>query len=143
MSINSSSFSVASNPKAIVCPKPRRLVSQQMEDCESWAGTELLEIILAKANYRAEKHNFQVALSPPFFNGSPPMRASNPLIQDEQFGIAKMSPLSPSTESTTSPSSRIHNSGRSSSSGHVKCGSKPAPVRIEGFNCCGISAVMA
>lgn len=157
---SSSSSMAAACPNGVVCPKPRRLVNndpinvrpsrivhtnnQQMESCESRAGSELLDIILAKGNYGAgaEKPNFQVASSPPFFNGSPPVRASNPLIQDEQFGIGKMSPLSsPPVGSSASPQSRKNSGG--GSSGRVKCGNQPAPVRIEGFNCRGISAVMA
>ncbi|KAL3512249.1 hypothetical protein ACH5RR_024966 [Cinchona calisaya] len=147
--VNSSSM--AACPNGVVCPKPRRpasflpIINPQVEACESRAaGTELLDIILAKGSYGAEKNSFQVASSPPFFNGSPPVRASNPLIQDEQFVIGKVSPVSSSMGSSASPSSRKTGSG--GSSGRVKCGTKPAPVRIEGFNCrgnCSISAVVA
>lgn len=153
--INSSSMAVYHS--SVVCPKPRRLVNvnvngpinirpsrvvhatttsnYQMEASESRAGTELLDLILTKGNNGAEKLNFQVASSPPFFNGSPPVRASNPVIQDEQFRIGKiMSPLSPSMEA-------LAKNGSGGSSGRVKCVNKPAPVRIEGFECRGTAVV--
>ncbi|KAI5660196.1 hypothetical protein M9H77_28989 [Catharanthus roseus] len=165
-----SSFSMgmmAADSNGVVCPKPRRLVNvndsisfrpsrllhannQPLEAGESKAGTELLDIILTKGDYGAEKPNFQVASSPPFFSGSPPVRASNPLIQDEQFGNSKLSPLSPSFAAMDSPSSsRKSNNGGGAGGGgggcvRMKFGHNPAPVRIEGFNCrrnCSISAV--
>ncbi|KAK9278088.1 hypothetical protein L1049_027646 [Liquidambar formosana] len=40
----------------------------------------------AVGGYGAEKSSTHVASSPPFFCGSPPSRASNPVIQDAQFG---------------------------------------------------------
>ncbi|KAA8542706.1 hypothetical protein F0562_023795 [Nyssa sinensis] len=139
---------------SVVCPKPRRLgllnpsmndqirpsrwqINHQAEICDSKAGTELLEIILTKGNYGAEKSNIHVASSPPFFCGSPPSRASNPVIQDAQFGIEKHSPLAPAPIQASS-----------SSCVRMKFGQKPAAVRIEGFDClshdrrnCSISAV--
>lgn len=154
------------NSNGVVCPKPRRIIhtndpisfrpsrlfhanNQQLEAGESTAGTELLDIILAKGEeYGAEKPYFQVAFSssPPFFSGSPPLRASNPVIQDEQFGNSKLSPLSPSFSVMDSPSSRSNGGGGGGVGGcvRVKFGHSPAPVRIEGFNCrrnCSISAV--
>uniref|UniRef100_A0A5B7ADW3 Uncharacterized protein n=1 Tax=Davidia involucrata TaxID=16924 RepID=A0A5B7ADW3_DAVIN len=141
---------------SVVCPKPRRLgllnpsmndhirpsrwqISHQSEICDSKAGAELLDIILTKGNYGAEKSNIHVASSPPYFCGSPPSRASNPVIQDAQFGSDKLSPLAPAPIPAT-PSS--------SSCVRMKFGQKPAAVRIEGFDClnhdrrnCSISAV--
>lgn len=94
-------------------------------------------MILTKGGYGVEKpHNTLVPSSPPFFCGSPPSRASNPVIQDAQFGNDRLTPLTPGLES--SPSSSTRKSGR------VKFGQKPAAVRVEGFNCrgnCSISAV--
>ncbi|MEI4867043.1 hypothetical protein, partial [Klebsiella pneumoniae] len=75
---------------------------------------------------------------PPFFMGSPPSRASNPLIKDAHFGMDKPSPFSPALEA--SPSSQRKNGGCP----RLKFGQKPAAVRIEGFNCrgnCSISAL--
>ncbi|XWS48298.1 hypothetical protein CRYUN_Cryun13aG0063200 [Craigia yunnanensis] len=75
---------------SVVCPKPRRLSDHtrtfrwptncyQTEMVDSKAGTELLDIILTKGGFGAEKHGNQVASSPPFFCGSPPSRSSNPI----------------------------------------------------------------
>jgi len=144
----------------VVCPKPRRLglsdpsfhdhyfrpspslrwpIIHRTEIGDSKAGTELLDIILTKGNC-AEKSCNPVASSPPFFSGSPPSRASNPVIQDEQFGNENVTALSPAPPS---PSAR---KGRGCV--RMKFGHSPAPVRIEGFDClstdrrnCSISAV--
>ncbi|XWS50730.1 hypothetical protein CRYUN_Cryun12cG0112400 [Craigia yunnanensis] len=147
---------------SVVCPKPRRLglfnssahdhirtfrwptnSCYQTEMADSKTGTELLDLIFAKGGYGAEKPSNQVASSPPFFCGSPPSRASNPVIQDAQFNNEK--PLAPlSSPAPPSPSSRTAGGGCV----RMKFGHKPAAVRIEGFDClsvdrrnCSISAV--
>lgn len=140
---------------SMICPKPRRLglINPPINDSirplkrpasefgDSKAGTELLDLILTKGGYGTEKTGNQVASSPPYFSGSPPSRASNPLIQDAQFGNEKSAPL---TAAPPSPSSRMGGGGCV----RVKFGHKPAAVRIEGFDClsrdrrnCSISAV--
>ncbi|OIT30825.1 PREDICTED: uncharacterized protein LOC109209486 [Nicotiana attenuata] len=132
----------------VVCPKPRRrgfFNFSYVPADEPSRGTELLDIILTKGSYDVENTNFELASSPPFVFGSPPTRASNPLIQDAQFsnnnnnfvpilaipeGAAAPSP--PSSFTSTSTRGRVL----------VKYGNKQAAVRIEGFNCCSsISAV--
>ncbi|VFQ87161.1 unnamed protein product [Cuscuta campestris] len=157
----------------VVCPKPRRVggffkspsafdsirppcllqFGQQMEACDSEPGTELLDIILAKGRYGngGGRPSFQMEPSPPFFSGSPPGRASNPLIQDANFGHEFFDPLSPAVESMAlpppSPTPPPPSSARKNGGGGcgMKFGNKPAPARrIEGFNCgrnCSISAV--
>ncbi|KAK6249662.1 hypothetical protein QQP08_010900 [Theobroma cacao] len=147
---------------SVVCPKPRRLglfnssahdhirtfrwptnSCYQTEMVDSKDGTELLDIILTKGGYGAEKPSNQVASSPPFFCGSPPSRASNPVVQDAQFNKEKqLPPLS--SPAPPSPSSRIAGGGCV----RMKFGHKPAAVRIEGFDSlsrdrrnCSISAV--
>lgn len=144
--------------RSVVCPKPRRLgiLNPSINDHirplryptnpflsevgDSPAGTELLDIILAKGNIGVEIHNNEVASSPPYFCGSPPSRASNPVIQDEQFGNGKVGFVS---ATPPSPSSR-----KGGGCARMKFGHKPAAVRIEGFDClsrdrrnCSISAV--
>ncbi|KAJ4825680.1 hypothetical protein Tsubulata_039114 [Turnera subulata] len=134
----------------VVCPKPRRLgfvndqirplrlpVNHQTEMGDSKAGAELLDIILSKGGY-----GYQVASSPPFYCGSPPSRASNPLIQDARFGNEKIAPLTPAPPSPSSAAARKGGCVR------TKFGHSPAAVRIEGFDClsrdrrnCSISAV--
>ncbi|KAI3976938.1 hypothetical protein MKX01_008796 [Papaver californicum] len=158
--------SVSSDRKdPLVCPKPRRLgvgiqhhdsirpfryhFSHQAELSDSKAGMELMDIILTKGG--------QVSSSPPYFCGSPPSRAENPLIQDARFRNEKLlSPVSPlsipvinsgsssSSSSTSITASSSHKNGGSCV--RAKFGHKPAMVRIEGFECrdrrnCGISAV--
>ncbi|KAJ0047569.1 hypothetical protein Pint_16483 [Pistacia integerrima] len=132
---------------SVVCPKPRRLgllkpaindpirhlrwpANHQSEIGDSKAGTELLDIILTKGIYGTEISDNQVASSPPpFFTGSPPTRTSNPLIQDAQFGIEKITAPLP-LPAPPSPSSRM-----GGGCARMKFGHKPAAVRIEGFDC--------
>lgn len=143
----------------VVCPKPRRVgfvndqirplrlpVNHQMEMGDSKAGAELLDLILTKGGYGCsggERQGYQVASSPPFFCGSPPSRASNPVIQDAQFGNDKITSLAPAPPSPSSSSARTGGGFVRTKFGHI-----PAAVRIEGFDClsrdrrnCSISAV--
>ncbi|KAL6007463.1 hypothetical protein ACLOJK_032961 [Asimina triloba] len=93
----------------------------------------------------------QVASSPPFFCGSPPSRAPNPLVHDARFGDEKLTPLTsaPPTSAgkSSSPSTTSSSSARKGCV-RTKFGLAPAAVRIEGFDCldrdrrsCRISAV--
>ncbi|KAF8399127.1 hypothetical protein HHK36_014992 [Tetracentron sinense] len=159
-----SSVSIYDRKDPVFCPKPRRLgllnpsvndpirpfrwnLSNQAEIYDSKAGTELLDLILSKGGYVAEQSPTQVASSPPFYCGSPPSRASNPLIQDARFGEEKITPLPPipvPSAQSSSPSS----SARKGGCVRTKFGQKPAAVRIEGFDCldrdrrnCSIPAV--
>ncbi|GAB4832315.1 hypothetical protein Ancab_006328 [Ancistrocladus abbreviatus] len=143
------SISLSDRKGPVVCPKPRRVGffannptmslrwhrrNPQAELCDSKAGAELLDMILMKEGYGAEKSPREIPSSPPFFCGSPPSRVSNPLVQDAQFGDVKLSPLS--TLQIASPSS-----GSSPSTAckggysRMKLGLKPAAVRVEGFDC--------
>ncbi|OAY50454.1 uncharacterized protein LOC110616042 isoform X2 [Manihot esculenta] len=145
---------------SMVCPKPRRLglsnpsllhqfrpirlpINSHQTDMEdSMAGAELLDIILTKGGYGGERSGYQVASSPPFYCGSPPSRASNPVVQDAQFGN-EITPFSPAPLSPSSSSAR-----KGGGCVRMKFGHKPAATRIEGFDClsrdrrnCSISAV--
>ncbi|KAI4341504.1 hypothetical protein MLD38_026220 [Melastoma candidum] len=77
----------------VVCPKPLRAgacrdpfvqslgfsYGEHGGDARDFAaGAELLDIILAKGGYGGERFGAHVASSPPYFNGSPPCRVSNP-----------------------------------------------------------------
>ncbi|ONI09164.1 hypothetical protein PRUPE_5G221400 [Prunus persica] len=141
---------------SVVCPKPRRLniinpslndsikpfrYFNQSEIGDPQAGSdELLDFLLTKGNCEERSSN-QLASSPPFFCGSPPSRASNPVIQDEQFGnSSKMASFFPAPPSSLS--------ARNGGCVRMKSGDKPVAVRIEGFDClsrdrrnCSISAV--
>ncbi|XP_057479859.1 uncharacterized protein LOC130767120 [Actinidia eriantha] len=138
-------LSTISVSDSVVCPKPRRIalndhfrpsswhLNCQTEISDAKARTELLDIILTKGSYTAEKPNNQVASSPPYFSGSPPSRALNPLIQDSQFGNYECSPLSQHSHVlAASPSSSARKGGLCA---WAKLGQKPAAVRIEGFDC--------
>lgn len=133
---------------SVVCPKPRRVGlfnssahdhtrtfrwptnCYQTEMAESNAGAELLDIFLTKGSYGAEKASNQLGSSPPFFYGSPPSRASNPLIQDAQFNSEKQPPAPPSPRISAAASG-----GGGGGGVRMKFGHKPAAVRIEGFDC--------
>ncbi|CAI0547634.1 unnamed protein product [Linum tenue] len=134
----------------VVCPKPRRVgilannpvrplrwqLCHQADGSDISAGSELLDIILKKSeqeDYGAEKSAAQVASSPPYFCGSPPARAANPLIRDAQFRDDKVFQNQPSPSSMLSPSAASARKG----GGCVRMnfGFKPAAVRVEGFDC--------
>ncbi|KAG9448953.1 hypothetical protein H6P81_008918 [Aristolochia fimbriata] len=154
-----SSISMADRKDSLYCPKPRRLglsnydsvrplrwhLSHQGEVCESKAGNELLDLIISKGGGNGVDHSLtQLASSPPFFCGSPPSRAANPLVHDARFGEEKPGPLSPVAVSGGMPSSP---SAARKGCVRTKFGHKPA-VRIEGFDCldrdrrnCSIPAV--
>ncbi|CAK9149328.1 unnamed protein product [Ilex paraguariensis] len=144
--------SLSDKRESVVCPKPRRLglnnttindairplrwqLSHQPELCDSKAGSELLDIILAKGVYGAEQSCTQAASSPPFFCGSPPSRVSNPLIQDARFGDDKVTPVSPGSIPVPSGlSSSPSSSTRKGGCVRANFGNNPA-VRVEGFDC--------
>lgn len=85
--------------------------------------------------------------SSPYFPGSPPSRAANPLAQDARFrDVEKLSPVSPNSpflqpnSATAFPSPSASSSSSSSASSsrgcvRMKFGLKPPAVRVEGFEC--------
>ncbi|KAG2273282.1 hypothetical protein Bca52824_067837 [Brassica carinata] len=131
---------------SVVCPKPRRVgfllsnvippfrlhssQSGAADVCDSKAGADLLDIIRRK-----DEALSTVASSPPFFLGSPPSRASNPLAQDVRFGNDKLNPISPSLSPFPSSPSPSPSRVKGGVCGRVKFGLKQAGVRVEGFNC--------
>ncbi|KAK7390865.1 hypothetical protein VNO78_19018 [Psophocarpus tetragonolobus] len=145
---------------SVVCPKPRRLalfnfpvndhpvtvrpfrwhLSCQVEPCDSnSSASDPLDHILTKDGDFDVEQSWQVAASsPPFFCGSPPSRAANPLIQDARFGDENFSPLSPPSWVVVPAASALPPSPSSSTrkGGCVRAnfGNNPA-VRIEGFDC--------
>ncbi|MBA0704634.1 hypothetical protein Golax_016879 [Gossypium laxum] len=138
-----SSISEHHRPGPVVCPKPRRIgvltnnpikpfrlhMSHQADVSESKASAELLDIILNKGDLWAEQSAAQVASSPPFFCGSPPSRATNPVVQDARFGDERVAALSVSQSPSPSPSAHKGGCVR------MSFGLKPAAIRVEGFDC--------
>lgn len=146
--------------ESLVCPKPIRfglmnrnhirpfrpqILSYQSEVEDSGVREDLLDIILPKGNCYSERFGDQFGSSPPpFFCGSPPSRASNPVIQDELFGNGNgHGNFSPFSMAPSSPSSSARGCAPMKKFGHTQ-----AAVRIEGFDClnrdrsnCSISAV--
>ncbi|PIN16495.1 hypothetical protein CDL12_10838 [Handroanthus impetiginosus] len=125
------------NPVAmgrVVCPKPCRLGPSNANspsmmilrfhmrnDAESKPGAELLGPILRKEDLKAERCA-NLSSSPPFFFGSPPCRTPNPLVQDANFGVQKLTSMRKShTNSTSTPNEHL--------------GKQQAAVRVEGFDC--------
>ncbi|XP_077253765.1 uncharacterized protein LOC143892785 isoform X2 [Tasmannia lanceolata] len=143
-----SSGTIYDRKDPVVCPKPRRLglliptvndpvrpsrfhLSHPKESCDPKAERELIDII--KGVYGSDQIANQVASSPPYFCGSPPIRAANPLIHDARFGDEKVALLSPlPIPSGLSPSPST--SGRKSGFVRNKFSHNPT-VRIEGFDC--------
>ncbi|KAM7267844.1 hypothetical protein ACFE04_010010 [Oxalis oulophora] len=131
--------------ETVICPRPRRVsvianssirplrwqMSNQAELSDSAAGAELLDLIRRKEGYGVEQSATQVASSPPFY-GSPPSRASNPLVQDARFKEEK---YIPSPFPISSPSNLLSPSSRKGGCVRMAFGLKPAAVRVEGFDC--------
>nr|CAD1822867.1 unnamed protein product [Ananas comosus var. bracteatus] len=122
---------------AVHCPKPRRFgpvhapdpvrpirllhTKYQPEIYDSKpGGVELFDVFMGD-------EQGHVASSPPFFCGSPPSRASNPLVHDPRFGELEP-PVHHLPAQTGSKS-------RSGCGARVKSGFEPAVVRVEGFDC--------
>ncbi|XP_042377942.1 uncharacterized protein LOC121970975 isoform X1 [Zingiber officinale] len=139
---NRATFAVAERRPPVFCPKPRRLSplsavadpvrplwwhsSYQIDFSDSKAGADLLDIFQLTGGDQN-----QVASSPPFFSGSPPSRASNPVVHDSRFCGDR--PPAPFASSPLIQS----NSPISPNYGFTiaKFGLVPAAIRVEGFDC--------
>ncbi|MCD7448071.1 hypothetical protein HAX54_037773 [Datura stramonium] len=105
----------------VVCPKPRR------------GGHGLF-------NFASVQPTNPLS---PILHCSKSSTASNPLIQDVHFGDNNFAAPIPPIPKSATPSPPFSSSGRVTGGGCVrmKFGNNSAPVKIEGFNCRGISAV--
>ncbi|CAM0949091.1 unnamed protein product [Alopecurus aequalis] len=70
----------------LFCPKPRRPVAPLRchQSGHSDAGMDLLDLLLSKGE---ESSLSAASPQPPLFCGSPPRRASNPVVHDSRFGM--------------------------------------------------------
>ncbi|XP_009778513.1 uncharacterized protein LOC107830359 [Nicotiana tabacum] len=130
---------------SLICPKPRRLgdpishsnclpLRNQAETFVSKGGAELIDLILKEDGVAAAQYTSDLSSSPPFFSGSPPCRAMNPLIRDAHFTNEKQPRFSSSPRSSTSASSSPSSSCKGRCS-RARLGQTQSPNRIEGFDC--------
>ncbi|RWW01527.1 hypothetical protein BHE74_00008322 [Ensete ventricosum] len=118
---------VADRKPPVFCPKPRRL-----SPLAAVAAPVLpFRWISRRSNQNGFRFQGGESSSPPFFCGSPPSRAANPVVNDARFGDDRPPaafvpvPLIPSGP-PLSPKQGC---------AHAKFGLTPAAVRIEGFDC--------
>ncbi|CAL5190877.1 unnamed protein product [Lathyrus oleraceus] len=103
------SLTISDQKEPLICPKPLRV-----------------GVILEK---HMEMFANQVDSSPPFFCVSPPVRTSNPLVKDARFRDDISSSLGFAFSTSVScKSERVR----------MSFGLKPAPIRVEGFDCIGM-----
>ncbi|XP_009795054.1 uncharacterized protein LOC107766568 [Nicotiana tabacum] len=130
---------------SLICPKPRRLgdtishsnclpLRNKADAFVSKSGAELTDLILKEDGIAATQYTSDLSSSPPFFSGSPPCRAMNPLIHDARFTNEKQSCFSssPSTSTSASSSPSTICKGRCSM---ARLGQTQSPNRVEGFDC--------
>ncbi|KAL6507522.1 hypothetical protein OROGR_023717 [Orobanche gracilis] len=124
----------------VVCPKPRRVCPSNFNSVmpmrfhtrndavtfDSNSAAELLDLILRKEGYEADRCAV-ASSSPPFFFGSPPCRAPNPVVQDAQFRAEQPTTTVSSPSGSATQPSTAHS--------RVKFGNIQAAVRVEGFDC--------
>ncbi|GAU34360.1 hypothetical protein TSUD_20670 [Trifolium subterraneum] len=81
-------------------------------------------------NFFQQNEEYDSSSPPPYLIGSPPVRASNPLMKDEQFGCEEQILQSTSPSGTSSPSSPFRKGGCV----RMKFGvNSAAKVRVVGF----------
>ncbi|KMZ72700.1 unknownprotein [Zostera marina] len=115
--------------------RPHKLQLSVSADCsESSPASDIFDLALTKDWYDG-LDQFSASLvssSPPYFCGSPPARAANPIVHDARFVQDKYSnndhsPLTPTSPMSPTTSNTARKGG---------C-SRPitAKVRVEGFDC--------
>lgn len=107
-------------------------------DCE--ANREILEIFLRKKNSCSDSSSF--GCSPPYFSGSPPCRAGNPLVRDVEFSnqrpppspvAAAMQPKPAAKVPTYRASPCVRVEGFDSSGRGFECTGRDARCRVPAF----------
>lgn len=130
----------------LFCPKPRRPVAplrchqSSHSDAGAGAGMDLLDLLLSKG----EESNLSAASpQPPLFCGSPPQRASNPVVHDSRFGMdcppmtvwPVAAPAPVAVRPTPRPSAPPMSPRGSAGCARARFTFQPAAVRVEGFDC--------
>ncbi|KAH7295718.1 hypothetical protein KP509_27G062100 [Ceratopteris richardii] len=116
--------------------QPRRSVLPSKLDCD--VNLELTEIFRPK---EIPVSSAGLTCSTPFFSGSPPCRASNPMVNDVEFSHGVRSKPPPLSATTSRASKRIGQDMVYSFKRPVQSATRsdlavPRPhVRIEGFDC--------
>ncbi|KAG8092954.1 hypothetical protein GUJ93_ZPchr0012g19134 [Zizania palustris] len=137
------SAAVADGKSPLFCPKPRRPVAplrcHQSSHPDAGVGMDLLDLLLSKG----EESNLSAASpQPPLFCGSPPRRASNPVVHDSRFGldrppmpawpvVAAPVAVRPTPRPAPPPMSPRGGAGCA----RARFALQPAAVRVEGFDC--------
>ncbi|MQM11982.1 hypothetical protein Taro_044893 [Colocasia esculenta] len=116
----------------VSCPMPRRMPRQQVEPWNPSLEAELLDVILAEGTRGCGS---QVPSSPPYFCGSPPSRAANPLVLDARFGEENASPSAPLPMPAVSAFASSSTGSCNKGCVRKNLGASPVAVRIEGFDC--------
>ena len=134
--------SAADAKSPLFCPKPRRPVAPLRchQSSHSDAGMDLLDLLLSKG----EESNLSAASpQPPLFCGSPPRRASNPVVYDSRFGMDcppmpawPVAPPAPvAVRPTPRPSAPPMSPRGAAGCARARFAFQPAAVRVEGFDC--------
>lgn len=123
------------------CPKPRRLIPLAVVVAEpvlpfrclsegfpdsSAVEEDLVDLLLAKGGELDRSDS-----SSPFFCGSPPSRAANPVVHDARFG----EDLPPAPFAPFLPTQSMAAMSPKHGCAHAKFGLLPAAVRVDGFDC--------
>ncbi|CAL4891174.1 unnamed protein product [Urochloa decumbens] len=144
------SAATADAKSPLFCPKPRRPVAplrcqQSGGYSDAGAGMDLLDLLLSKGE---ESGLMAASPQPPLFCGSPPRRASNPVVHDSRFGmdyppmpvplpglpVMAAAPVAVARP-IPRPSAAPAMSPRGASCARARFAFQPAAVRVEGFDC--------
>ncbi|KAL5205929.1 hypothetical protein ABZP36_034138 [Zizania latifolia] len=136
----------ADGKSPLFCPKPRRPVVplrfHQSSHSDAGAGMDLLDLLLSKG----EESNLAAASpQPPLFCGSPPRRASNPVVHDSRFGldcppmpawpVVVAAPAPVVVRPTPRPAAPPMSPRGGAGCARARFAFQPAAVRVEGFDC--------
>ncbi|NP_001310439.1 uncharacterized protein LOC103640569 [Zea mays] len=117
----------------LFCPKPRRPAAPLRCHQGGDAGMDLLDLLLSKGEESG------LSAASPLFCGSPPRRASNPVVHDSRFGVdcpPLPVPMPVAAAAVHRPSAAPPMSPRGGNGcARARFAFQPAAVRVEGFDC--------